>query len=88
MVQEYLCPLLVGLLFQDLLVLPQGENLVIHEVRKHTVDIQLAQDLFSVLLENLSCPSLLPGAWPPATPLLLSSLLLHEPPLGATAKHL
>ncbi len=89
MVQEYLRPFLAGLLSQYFLVLPQRENLIIHQVGEYGVDIQLAQDLLSVLFEDLGRPSLLlPGAWPPARPLLMPLLLLHKPLLGATAKHL
>ena len=89
MVQEYLRPLLAGLMSQYLLVLPQREHLVVDQVGEHGVDVQLVQDLLSVLFEDLICPPLLlPGAWPPASPLLLPLLLLHEPLLGATAEHL
>lgn len=89
MIQEYLCPFLAGLLSQYFLVLPQREDLIIHQVGKYSADIQLTQDLLSVLFEDLSCPSLLlPGAWPPARPLLLPLLLPHKPLLCAAAKHL
>lgn len=89
MVQKYLRLLPAGVLSQYFLVLPQGEHLIIHQVGEHDADIQLTQDLLSVLFEDLSSPSLpLPGAWPPANTLLLPLLPPHEPPLCATAKHL
>lgn len=90
-VQEYLRPLLAGLLSQYFLVLPQGENLVVHQVGQHSADVQLAQHLLPMLFEDPRRPSLLlPGARPLAGPLLLllPLLLPHKPPLGAAAKHL
>ncbi|TNN87098.1 hypothetical protein EYF80_002853 [Liparis tanakae] len=89
MVQEYLRPFLAGLVSQYLLILPQCENLIIHQVGKHGADVQLAQDLLAVPFEDLGRPSLLlPGARPPARPVLVPLLLLHEPLLRAAAKHL
>lgn len=88
-VQEYLRPLLAALLSQDVLVLPQRENLVVHQVGQHGADVQLAQHLLPMLFEDPGRPSLpLPGARPLAGPLLLPLLLPHKPPLGAAAEHL
>lgn len=96
-VQEDLCAPLAALLRQDLLVLAQGEHLVVHQVGQHGAHVQLAQDLLPVLLEDPGCPSLPPsGEGPSAGPLLLLLLLLmvlsflppHEPAPGAAAKHL
>lgn len=88
-VQEYLRPLLAGLLPQYFLVFPQRENLVVHQVGQHGADVQLAQHLLPMLLEDPRRPSLLlPGARPLAGPLLLPLLLPHKPPLRAAAEHL
>lgn len=89
--QEYLRPLLAGLLPQYLLVFPQGENLVVDQAGQHGAHVQLAQHRLPVPLEDPGRPSLLPpAAGPPAGPLLLllPLLLPHKPPLGAAAEHL
>lgn len=90
MVQENLCSSPAGPLAHYLLVLPQGEDLVEDQVGQHGVDVQLAEDLLPVLLEDLGGPPLLPpGAGPPASFLRLLPLLLPgEPLLGAAAEHL